>query len=77
MGKLKIIGERRREGTCDESVRKLSRAERRGESQKRDWVCPLSWSVHYNLAGEGYMESTCCCVQARFLGMETKKLFSL
>ncbi len=25
MGKLKIIGERCREGSCDESVRKLSR----------------------------------------------------
>ncbi len=22
-------------------------------------VCPLSWSVHYNLAGEGCIESTC------------------
>jgi hypothetical protein len=29
------------------------------------------------LDGEGYKESTCCCVQARFLVMETKKLFSL
>jgi hypothetical protein len=49
--------------------------ERRGESQKREWVCPLSWSVHYNLVGEGYIESICCCVQARFLGMETKNSF--
>jgi hypothetical protein len=24
---------------------------------------------------EGYIESTCCCVQARFLGMETKNSF--
>jgi hypothetical protein len=38
---------------------------------------PLSWSVHHNLAGEGYIESTCCFVKARFLGMQTKKLFSL
>jgi hypothetical protein len=26
-------------------------------------------------AVEGYIESTYCCVQARFLAMETKKLF--
>ncbi len=26
-----------------------------------------------NLARDGYTESTCCCVQARFLGKETKK----
>jgi hypothetical protein len=51
--------------------------EREGENRKREWVCPLSWGIHYNLAGEGYIESTCCCVQARFLGMETKKLFPL
>jgi hypothetical protein len=23
-------------------------------------------SVHHNLAHEGYIESTCCCVQARY-----------
>jgi hypothetical protein len=33
--------------------------------------------TQYNLACDGYMESTFCCVRARFLGMETKKLFSL
>jgi hypothetical protein len=33
--------------------------------------------VHHNLAREGYTESTCCYVQASFLGMETKILFSL
>jgi hypothetical protein len=39
--------------------------------------CPLSWSVHHNLAHDGFIEFTCCCVQAKFLGMKTKILFSL
>ncbi len=38
---------------------------------------PLSWSVHHSLTRDGYIESTYCCVQARFLGLETKILFSL
>jgi hypothetical protein len=33
--------------------------------------------VHHNLARDGYIEFTCCCVQARFLGKETKILFLL
>ncbi len=28
-----------------------------------------------NLAHDGYIESTCCCVQAKFLGMGTKYSF--
>jgi hypothetical protein len=43
----------------------------RGETA-RECLCPLRWSVHLNLARDGYKESTCCCVQARFLGIETK-----
>ncbi len=39
------------------------------------FAVPLSWSVHYNLARDGYIESSCCCVQTKFLGMETKILF--
>jgi hypothetical protein len=45
------------------------------EEKKEEFLCPLSWSIHHNLALDGYIESTCCSVQARFLGMETKKLF--
>ncbi len=53
-------------------------SQREGENRKRGSGSALSaWSVHYNLAGEGYIESACCCVQARILGMGTKKLFSL
>ncbi len=49
----------------------------RVEEKKEEYLCPLSWNVHHNMALEGYIESTCCCVQARFLGMETKILFLL
>ncbi len=35
------------------------------------------WSVYHNLAYDGYIEFTCCCVQARFLDMETKIFLSL
>jgi hypothetical protein len=33
--------------------------------------------IHNNLACDGYIESTCCFVQAIFLGMETKVFCSL
>jgi hypothetical protein len=46
-----------------------------GREEEKEFLCPLSWSTHHNLAYDGYIESTCCCVQARFLGIE--KLFSL
>jgi hypothetical protein len=39
----------------------------KGEGTQREYLCPLSWSVHHNLARDGYIESTCCYVQARFL----------
>jgi hypothetical protein len=43
---------------------------------------PRGWkgrveTARNNFAHDGYIESTCCCVQARFLGIETKILFSL
>jgi hypothetical protein len=43
------------------------------------FAVPLSWSVrvHYNLAPGGYIESSCCCVQASFLCKETKILYPL
>jgi hypothetical protein len=40
-------------------------------------ICPLSRSVHHNVVHDGYIEFTCCCVQAKFVGMETKILYSL
>jgi hypothetical protein len=49
----------------------------RVEEKKEEFLCPLGWKVHHNMALECYIESTCCCVQARFLGMETKELFFL
>ncbi len=52
-----------------------STKEGRGERKQRECLCPLSWSVHHNVARDGYIEFTCCCVQARFLGMETKYSF--
>jgi hypothetical protein len=36
------------------------------EEKQKEFLCALSWSVHYNLARDGYIESTCCCVQAKF-----------
>ncbi len=51
--------------------------ETRVEKKQKEFLCPLSWSVHRNLARDGYIESTCCCVQARFLDMETKLFFPL
>jgi hypothetical protein len=53
--------------------------ETRVEEKQKEFICPLSWSVHHNLARDGYIEieSSCCCVQAIFLGMETKILFPL
>ncbi len=44
------------------------------EGKKKEFVCPLRWSVHHNMARDGYIESTCCCVQARFLGLEKNTL---
>jgi hypothetical protein len=50
------------------------REEIRVEEKKEEFLCPLSWSVHHNLARKDYTESTtCCCVLARFLGMEKSK----
>jgi hypothetical protein len=51
--------------------------ETRVEEKQKESLCPLSWSVHHNLALDGYIESTCCCALARILGMETKILFPL
>ncbi len=56
--------------------RVLTTEKGRGEGKQRECLCHLSWSVHHNLCREGYLESTCCCVQARFVGMKTKILFS-
>jgi hypothetical protein len=36
-----------------------------GEKQK-EFLCPRSWSVHNNLAHNGYNQSTCCFLQAKF-----------
>jgi hypothetical protein len=54
-----------------------STEEIRVEKKQKEFFCPLSWSEHNKLARDGYKESTCCCVQARFLGMETKLLYPL
>jgi hypothetical protein len=43
------------------------------EEKQKEFI----WSTYHNLARDGYIESTCCCVKAKFLGMETKILFSL
>jgi hypothetical protein len=47
------------------------------ERGKSENFSALSAEVNQNLACDGYIESTCCCVQAIFLSMETKILFSL
>jgi hypothetical protein len=48
--------------------------EARVEEKQKQFLCPLSWSIHHNLACDGYIESTCCYVQARFLGMKKNTL---
>jgi hypothetical protein len=54
-----------------------STKETRVEEKQKEFLCPLSWSIHHNLACDGYIESTCFCVQTRFLGMETRNTLSL
>jgi hypothetical protein len=49
----------------------------KGRGKQRVYLCPLSRSLNYNLTHHGYKEATCCYVQERFLGMETKIFFSL
>jgi hypothetical protein len=57
-------------------TRGTTKEDGRGEGKQRECLCPLGWNVHNNMARDGYIEPTCCCVQARFLGMETKIRFS-
>jgi hypothetical protein len=49
---------------------------REGKSRDSENFSALSAGA-YTTTGEGYIESTCCCVQARFLGMENKKTLFL
>jgi hypothetical protein len=53
------------------------RGDKGRKKQKEFTYLPSHLELHHNLAHVGYTESTCCCVQARFLGMETKILFAL
>jgi hypothetical protein len=53
-----------------------STEETRVEEKQKEFICPLSWSVQHNLARDGYIESTSCCVQARFRHWN-KNTFSL
>jgi hypothetical protein len=53
----------------------LGQQRRKGERGNSENVSALSATP--NLARDGYIESTCYCVQARFLGMEANVLFSL
>jgi hypothetical protein len=52
-----------------------STEETRAEEKQKEFLCPLSWSVHHNLASDGYIESTRCC-HAGFLGMERERTIS-
>ncbi len=44
------------------------------EKRVEELLCPLSWSVHYSTTSLVMvtLSPSCCCAQARFLGMETK-----
>jgi hypothetical protein len=53
-----------------------STEETRVEEKQKEFLCPLSWSVHHKLARDGYIDSTRCCVQARFLGIERERTIS-
>jgi hypothetical protein len=61
---IAYIAVQSRRGMCHSQV--TLKEEGRVERKQRECVCPLSWSVHHNLARDGYIESTCCCVEARF-----------
>ncbi len=51
--------------------------ETRVEEKQKDFICPLSWCVHHNLARNGYIESTCCCVLSKIFrhGNKNNTLF--
>jgi hypothetical protein len=49
----------------------------KGRGEQREFLYPLCWSAHHNLSRNVYIESTCCYVQASFLAMESKILFTL
>ncbi len=53
-----------------------STEETRVEEKQKEFLCSLSRRVHHDLARDGYIESTCCCVQARFRHWNTNT-FSL
>ena len=67
--------------SCTYNIRQMclveSTEETRVERKQRECLCPFSWSVHHaNLARDVYIESTCCCVQSRFLGMGTQRFYT-
>ncbi len=45
----------------------------KGRREKKDFLYPLSWSVHRNLARDGYIESTCCCTHRVHILVEMKQ----
>ena len=45
----------------------------RGERKQREFLCPLSWSVHNNFSGDGNSEYATVAVQVRFLDKGNKK----
>jgi hypothetical protein len=45
-------------------------------AKQKKFLCHLSWSVHRNLAREGFIEPTCYGAQPRLLGMDTKNTLS-
>jgi hypothetical protein len=58
------------------STYRKHREDEYGGEKRRSLSALISWSVHHNLAPDGYIESTCSCVQARFLGMETQRFYT-
>ncbi len=49
--------------------------ERRAEGDKKECLCPLSWSAHDNFAGYVYIESTSVAVSKQDIRHGNKKLF--
>jgi hypothetical protein len=53
------------------------RGEKGIEEKKGGVFCPLSWIVHYNFAGDGYIESTMLLCQSKIFRHGNKNTLSL
>jgi hypothetical protein len=50
---------------------------KRVEEKRGEFLCPLSWSVHYNFARDGYIESTVLLCPSKNFSHGNKNTLSL